>query len=326
MALATRRRKVYLVAIVCSAVCLRAVYSRARFHESTFGQFESASHQSRSQTGSSTFSAVTRNQIEYGVVPLLPGQKGRCWFHSQRPHHQDREVFKRLGGSIDVESCTNAPVNGARYTSEAELCNCTAAPATAFSRHFLEIGSADGQYLSNLLFFELQLGWTGVCVEGSPISFELLKKNRPTCKNVNAVIGPSSDDKIFYTFDSPNSWEIGMSCMKGMACGQNDKAAQKYAKKKGLVLHKQAVPMRQLSSIFAEHNLRQFGWIMIDVEGAEDIVLPTIDLFTVEADFISYEGQHETAKHHLEAAGYGNSFSIGPDQFFSKHLPVLPRA
>lgn len=117
-----------------------------------------------------------------------------------------------------------------------------------------------------------------------------------------------------------------MSCMKGMACGQNDKAAQKYAKKKGLVLHKQAVPMRQLSSIFAEHNLRQFGWIMIDVEGAEDIVLPTIDLFTVEADFISYEGQHETAKHHLEAAGYGNSFSIGPDQFFSKHLPVLPRA
>jgi len=160
---------------------------------------------------------------------------------------------------IDVESCTNAPVNGARYTSEAELCNCTAAPATAFSRHFLEIGSADGQYLSNLLFFELQLGWTGVCVEGSPISFELLKKNRPTCENVNAVIGPSSDDKIFYTFDSPNSWEIGMSCMKGMACGQNDKAAQKYAKKKGLVLHKQAVPMRQLSSIFAEHNLRQFG-------------------------------------------------------------------
>jgi hypothetical protein len=65
---------------------------------------------------------------------------------------------------------------------------------------------------------------------------------------------------------------------------------------------------------------------MIDVEGAEDIVLPTIDLFTVEADFISYEGQHETAKHHLEAAGYGNSFFIGPDQFFSKHLPVLPRA
>ena len=61
--------------------------------------------------------------------------------------------------------------------------------------------------------------------------------------------------------------------------------------------------MRQLSSIFAEHNLRRFGWIMIDVEGAEDIVLPTIDLSAVEADFISYEGQHTNAQHHLEADG-----------------------
>ena len=263
-------------------------------------------------------SLVEENRLVYGIIPLVPGQAGRCWFHSQRPHHQDREIFKRLGGLVESESCTAAPVNGARYISEAEICRCTAPPSSAFARHFLEIGAADGQYLSNLLFYELQLDWTGICVEGSPISFDMLKRNRPKCSNVNAVIGPSTEDQVFYTFDSPNSWEIGMSCMKGTACGTNDVDAQRYANENGLVLYKTLVPMRRLSQIFAEHHMQEFGWIMVDVEGAEDTVLQTIDLSAIKSDFISHEGEHEIAKQHILSAGYALNFTIGPDQFYLK--------
>ena len=205
----------------------------------------------------------------YGITPLSPGEPGRCWFHSQLPHKQDREIFKRLGGAINDTSCEKAGVLEARYTSEAEICSCVAPPKSSFQKHFLEIGSADGQYLSNLLFFEMQLNWRGICVEGSPVSFEMLQRNRPDCVKVNAVIGPTQGRTMFYTFDSPNSWEIGMSCMQGGACGKNDDEAQKYADERKLTLYKLQVPMRKLSDIFAENNMSNFGWILVDVEGVK---------------------------------------------------------
>lgn len=263
-------------------------------------------------------SVIVNSVRTYGITPLSPGEPGRCWFHSQLPHKQDREIFKRLGGAINDTSCEKAGVLEARYTSEAEICSCVAPPKSSFQKHFLEIGSADGQYLSNLLFFEMQLNWRGICVEGSPVSFEMLQRNRPDCVKVNAVIGPTQGRTMFYTFDSPNSWEIGMSCMQGGACGKNDDEAQKYADERKLTLYKLQVPMRKLSDIFAENNMSNFGWILVDVEGAEDTVLQTIDLSAIRSDFISYEGQHEAAKQHLLSAGYALNFTIGPDQFYSK--------
>ena len=261
---------------------------------------------------------IELSRLQYGIKSLRPGESGRCWFHGQLPHVQDREVFKRLGGH--VYDCEPAPVLGARYSSEAEICRCTAPPAAGFSKAFLEIGSADGQYLSNLLFFEMQLNWRGICVEGSPSSFALLRVNRPSCATTNAVIGSDTGKRIFYTFDSPASWEIGMSCMKGTSCGKSDEEAQAYADKRELTLKKHDVEMRRLSDIFAEHNIDDFGWIMVDVEGAEDIVVPTIDLSVITSKFISYEGVHEEAMQHLKTGGYEESFKIGPDVFFEKRV------
>ena len=60
-----------------------------------------------------------------------------------------------------------------------------------------------------------------------------------------------------------------MSCMQGGACGKNDDEAQKYADERKLTLYKLQVPMRKLSDIFAENNMSNFGWILVDVEGAK---------------------------------------------------------
>ena len=145
-----------------------------------------------------------------------------------------------------------------------------------------------------------------------------MKVNRPDCITVNAVIGAEGGKKLFYTFESPSSWEIGMSCMQGTSCGSSDKEAQVYADENKLTLKKDFVVMRRLSDIFAEHELSEFGWIMVDVEGAEDIVIPTIDLTAVTAKFISYEGAHGKARAHLGIGGYKESFEVGPDVFYEK--------
>jgi len=52
---------------------------------------------------------------------------------------------------------------------------------------FIDCGAADGEYLSNTLYLEKELGWTGLLVEAEPTFFnKLITKNRrawlsPTC-------------------------------------------------------------------------------------------------------------------------------------------------
>jgi hypothetical protein len=43
---------------------------------------------------------------------------------------------------------------------------------------FLDIGAYDGETLSNTLFFEESMGWTGLCVEPLPSAFAKLKARR----------------------------------------------------------------------------------------------------------------------------------------------------
>ena len=311
-------RRFFLVALLVSAGCV------VHLSPAVSGPLRNIEHHVAEQKAIQTSknSIIEQRRIEYNISALSPNKPGRCWFHSQVAHKQDREIFTRLGGYVVNGSCNSARVNGARYSSEAEICTCIAPPASAFARHFLEIGSADGQYLSNLLFFEMQLNWRGICVEGSPTSFEELRVNRPDCATVNAAIGPSLGHAVFYTFDSPHSWEIGLSCMQGTQCGKNDHEAQQFADEHKLTLRKHNVPVRKLSDIFVENKMRKFGWIMIDVEGAEDIVVPTIDLSRVRADYISYETNndidHLVARDHLNTAGYEVDFTVGYDRFFVK--------
>lgn len=129
------------------------------------------------------------------------------------------------------------------HASVTDKCACVAPPAAAFNRGFLEIGAADGQLLSNSLFFENQLGWRGVCVEGSPRTFIDLQKNRPLCNNVNALVGAREslgESKTFYSFDysdpEKRGWHIAMSCMEGNGVCSTATAAYKYASKSGLCL------------------------------------------------------------------------------------------
>ena len=57
---------------------------------------------------------------------------------------------------------------------------------------FLEAGAYDGEDLSNSLFLERELGWTGVLVEPDPWNyFGLRKKNRHTL-TLNACLAPNN--------------------------------------------------------------------------------------------------------------------------------------
>ena len=262
--------------------------------------------------------------------PLAPEQEGVCFFHSQHPHNQDQKIFTRLGGK--VMGCK--PYKGMKnvnHVSATKRCQCVAPPASAFNLGFLEIGAADGQMLSNSLFFESQLGWRGVCVEGSPRTFLDLQKNRPLCYNVNALVGVRDslgEAMTFYSFDSADpkkpGWRIAMSCMEGNGVCSSAETAYKYAADNHLCLRVDAVQIKPLSEIFDEAGLSgDMGWFSFDVEGAEDFVIPTVDFTKTQPHYVSIEGKrdgHPKAAEHLLNHGYKADGKLGIDELY-----VLPR-
>jgi FkbM family methyltransferase len=256
-----------------------------------------------------TSSSSVEEQIQSATGGrLTPGAKGVCLFHGQEPHYQDRGIFTRMGGQVDDACCLNLPLVGVSpYLSVSQVCPCTApADPLAFDRSFLEIGALDGQFLSNLLFFESQMGWRGLCVEGSPQSYPYLVKNRPHCSTVNGVIGNEGGNKTFLTFSPKgvDSWERSMSCMLGSSVCSDMESAQAYAAQTGTTVVAHTVPMLRLADLFAERKFKKMGWIMVDVEGAELYVLQTVDFTQVCARFVSYEGEKAAVKALMEDAGY----------------------
>lgn len=248
---------------------------------------------------------------------LSPGKRGLCLFHGQVPHNQDRGIFERLGGHVDHACCIDHPIAGiAPFLSTAQLCPCVApADPSAFDQSFLEIGALDGQFLSNLLFFESQMGWRGLCVEGSPQNFPYLARNRPQCSVVNGVIGDDvGTNATFFTFSKGvDSWERSMSCMMGSSVCADLDAAKAYAKQTETILLADTVPMYRLADLFRERKMRKMGWIMVDVEGAERIVLGTVDWREVCARYVSYEGERASVKSLLLDAGYVETDPLGVD-------------
>eukprot|EP00811_Abedinium_folium_P018177 NODE_2709_length_2160_cov_7.481062.p1 GENE.NODE_2709_length_2160_cov_7.481062~~NODE_2709_length_2160_cov_7.481062.p1 ORF type:complete len:609 (-),score=130.62 NODE_2709_length_2160_cov_7.481062:232-2058(-) len=258
-----------------------------------------------------------------GATRLQPGQRGTCWFHSVRRHGNDRHVFQLLGGT--VSDCVPRSLTAATH-SEAVLCNCVApTAATAFDQHFVELGASDGQFISNSLFFEAQMGWTGLLIEGSPEMCPALREGRTNSVTVCAVVGPDVKTATFYSFMKRASWLVGMSCLQGslQRCTNKD-TAQIYAWSIGAELVTSKVPFRSLGQLLVEHNMTRLAWMSIDVEGAEQLVFSTIDFTRLRADIVSYEGRDLLVDSLLQSQGYARGEGPESDNwwYFNGRVPA----
>jgi hypothetical protein len=57
---------------------------------------------------------------------------------------------------------------------------------------FIEAGAADGEFYSNTLWLERELGWTGLLVEALPILFAKLRNKRRRAWLAPACISPNN--------------------------------------------------------------------------------------------------------------------------------------
>jgi len=257
---------------------------------------------------------------------LSPNVRGTCVFHSQGLLHQDQHIFKVNGGIIHGSCVGTKMPNGSKILSESVSCECTA-PDSAFHKNYFEIGALDGFYLSNTAFFDYQLGWRGLCVEATLAAFKELQKNRPNCINVHAVVGKSvvKDGARFFSFQEKNRdtnviegaefnagngsrWEISMSCMEGSpGICLSLASAQAYAASSSFEVVIDHVDGVLLSDLFRRHKFDRIDFASIDVEGAEDFVVETINFEDTIFNRVIVEGtpeDHPGSTMMLRSAGY----------------------
>jgi len=142
---------------------------------------------------------------------------------------------------------------------------------------YIELGAFDGTTESNTRFFDKCLGWRGLLIEGNPENYQKVIANRPFANKMS--FAPSCDAAYelenktveFYRYPLSNTGLVG--------------SAKSYAGKPTV-----AVPCGPLSpvieDIFQEDHVNFFS---LDVEGAEAMVLATIDFKKVGIDVIMIE-------------------------------------
>lgn len=190
-----------------------------------------------------------------------------CAFHGQRT--QDRAVFEALGGVT-----LKAPGLPCAWGTEGSRCLCVA-PSSLFGQGhtFVEVGGHNGITLSNSLFFEEELQWNGMLIEGNPETFPTMVANRPSAISVHGLLGSESGATPLQYFsfqgEMPGHW---MEMMSGVGSSdavwlRSETAARAYATKHGVSLVVSTVPLHTFHELFSKHNIAAVDMLSVDVEG-----------------------------------------------------------
>ena len=134
---------------------------------------------------------------------------------------------------------------------------------------YIEVGGSDGVKFSNTKFFEDELGFTGILIEPEPQFFNLLQKTRPNNHLYNCLISESHNPQNFIVSKGPgDGWVSGME--KTMSEGHK----LSWHNENSLV---SKIQTEKISSIVKISGLKYIDLFFIDVEGAEEEVLNTVD-------------------------------------------------
>lgn len=236
----------------------------------------------------------------------------RCLFQSIRNDPIDQLLFMLFGGQLMHPLLDKCDV----WSSES--CPCIA-HKDMFGKTFVEIGANDGLHMSNSHFFETFLGWRGICIEANPHVYKRLVKNRPRCYNVNGLVGEPTQRLTapFISFfrrgneekyNTARDWETGLSGIEGAGHKEiaSEKSAKRFARSAGLQYSRTMLPILRFSDIFARANVSDISFLSLDVEGAEEGVLRSIDFEKVLIRVIVIETVNENITRLLKSSGYRN--------------------
>jgi len=172
----------------------------------------------------------------------------------------------------------------------------------------VDIGAADGINNSNSKKL-IELGWSGLLVEPTPLNYQKLINlySGNTLVNIeNCGCGNKTENLTFYIDNNDEYHQIStFSVEQKIGCEQYFKCT----------FHEINSIIYNTQELFTKHNLKKIDFISIDTEGYDDNVLFGINFNETLIDLICIENTTQVSENLLYSRGYelvhktsGNTF------------------
>ncbi len=176
---------------------------------------------------------------------------------------------------------------------------------------FLELGGYDGLTGSNSLFFEKELGWTGLLIEPSPANFAKATSVRG-CSCLNAAVGSPTPFAEFleiragYTQSGGLLANIAPDLLERIR--QHPEHDERIAK----------IPVRSIREILADAGIEHIDYVSLDVEGGEMAVLEEFPFETIPVEVWTIENITDSPEipSFMAGKGYEVIEFIGIDEVY----------
>jgi FkbM family methyltransferase len=156
---------------------------------------------------------------------------------------------------------------------------------------FIDVGAYDGNIVSNTLYMEDCLGWSGICIEPNPSVYSKLESNR-NCNCLNFGISDVESEMDFYKVNG----------YAEMLSGFIDYLSQEHKDRIQIEINKQndsveliKVKTRRLDNVLKENNINKIDYLSIDTEGNEIRVLRSINFEDCYIKVISAENNDNSS-------------------------------
>lgn len=181
---------------------------------------------------------------------------------------------------------------------------------------YVDVGANDGIIVSNTAYFDMNLGWFGICIEPHPRAFSELQKNRVNSINLNFCVSEKEAEVDFLVV---NGYAEMLSGIEKHYHPDHLSRIESEIKNHGgskEIIKVQSKPMKK---IFKDYNVKKVDYLSIDTEGSEYQILSSIDFEKVDIRVISTENSSKTdIKGLLQDKGYEMLDIICGDEIYCK--------
>lgn len=153
---------------------------------------------------------------------------------------------------------------------------------------FVDVGAHNGVLFSNSLFFDNN-DWKGICIEPIPRIFNELIKNRPNSINLNCAVCETEGEMDFISLEGHTEMLSGITAFTD---SRHFSRIQEEIHRHGGDYEILKVKTQRLDNILKEYNINHINYLSIDVEGAEESVLKSINFEEVFIDIIGFEDNY----------------------------------
>lgn len=181
---------------------------------------------------------------------------------------------------------------------------------------YVDIGANDGITVSNTAYFDMDMGWKGVCIEPHPTAFKKLEQNRPNSINLNICI---SNENGIVDFLSIDGYSEMLSGIQKYYHPDHVNRLERELSERGGSKQVLKINSRTLENVLDEYNVKKVDYLSIDTEGSEYQILNSINFDAVDIRIISTENSgRKDIKGFLDNKGYSLATICCGDEIYYK--------